>query len=71
MLSTASNSAGVNVAWASVSGKRYWLERSDEAGMNAQRQTIATNIIGVNGIKTFADTTATNGGPYFYRVGVR
>jgi hypothetical protein len=68
---TATNALpGVRVVWQSVGTRHYWLERS--TNLNATPlQMIATNIAGAPGSKSFLDTTATNHGSYFYRVGVQ
>jgi hypothetical protein len=63
--------AGLDVSWESVSNRSYWLERGGDLGAAPAFQTISTNIPGVAGVKTFNDLSATNGGPYFYRVGVQ
>ncbi len=69
---TATNSpTGAKVTWQSVSTRSYWLERATNLSIASPFQSIATNIAGVAGTKTFTDTSATNGGPYFYRVGVQ
>jgi hypothetical protein len=69
---TATNSPiGAQVIWQSVATRSYWLERATNLASAVPFQTIATNIVGVAGTKTYTDTTATNGGPYFYRVGVQ
>lgn len=62
---------GLAVSWDSVSSRSYWLERGGDLGAAPAFQTIATNIPGVPGVKIFNDLSATNGGPYFYRVGVQ
>lgn len=36
-----------------------------------QFSTIATNVVGWNVRTFYTDDTATNDGPYFYRVGVQ
>jgi hypothetical protein len=70
MLSPTGSASGVTVSWQSVATKRYWLERGADLSVTASFQVMATNIIGTAGTKTFFDASATNGGPYFYRVGV-
>jgi hypothetical protein len=71
LMGTATNGVtGLVVSWASVATRSYWLERGTDLGGPEPFETIATNIVGVAGTKTFNDTSATNGGPYFYRVGV-
>lgn len=52
--------------WQSVTTRNYRLERATNMSAASPFQTIATNISG----GLYLDTTATNGGPYFYRVGV-
>ncbi len=71
MLSATNTPTGANVTWQSVATRSYWLERATNLGVATPFQTVATNIAGVVGTKTFTDTSATNGGPYFYRVGVQ
>jgi len=71
-LVNATNSpTGAKVTWQSVNTRFYFLTRAIDLGLASPFQTIATNIVGVTGTKTYTDTSATNGGPYFYRVGVQ
>lgn len=71
MVNATNSPAGAQVTWQSVATRNYWLERTTNFGSALPFQTIATNIAGVAGVKTFTDGSATNGGPYFYRVGVQ
>lgn len=71
MLSATDSAVGANVMWTSVATRSYWLERTTNPVGVSAFHPIATNIAGNAGTKTFTDTTATNGGPYFYRVGVQ
>lgn len=71
MVAATNSASGATVTWHSVATRSYWLERATNLGVASSFQTVATNIFGVAGSKTFTDTTATNGGPYFYRVGVQ
>jgi hypothetical protein len=57
--------------WQSVATRNYWLERATNLGAVSPFQTVATNIAGAVGTKTYTDTSATSGGSYFYRVGVQ
>jgi hypothetical protein len=59
----------VNVKWQSVSTRTYYLLRSCDLASGFT--CISSNIVGNSGTTTYMDTTATNGGPYYYRVGVQ
>jgi len=67
----ATGATGLDVGWESVATRSYWLERASDLADTALFQGIATNLPGTAGTNTFSDAGATNGGPYFYRVGVR
>lgn len=71
LVSATNSPSGAVVTWQSVSTRNYWLERASNLGVASPFQTIATNIVGTAGAKTFTDATAAGGGPYFYRVGVQ
>jgi hypothetical protein len=59
---------GLRVSWqAGFSIMPYFLERSTNLAARPAFTEIKTNIFDF----LFTDTTATNGGPYYYRVGVR
>lgn len=71
MVSATNGATGANVTWQSVATRSYWLERATNLGVSTPFQTVATNLSGVAGLRIFSDTSATNGGPYFYRIGVQ
>ena len=65
------NAAGVTLSWQSVNNRNYFLERSSNLGAPWTFIAIQNNIAGQAGATMFLDTSATNPGPYFYRVGVQ
>ena len=61
--------AGITVSWQSVNNRSYYVQRSSDLTMPFF--TIVSNLVGQVGVTSYTDTSATNGGPYFYRVGVQ
>ena len=70
LLAVSPTGTNLSVTWQSVAGVNYFLERSTNLGPSTLFTPLATDIPGQPGTTSYPDTTATNVGPYFYRVGV-
>jgi hypothetical protein len=69
-LSPPSNNAfGLTVTWQSVNTRTYYLQSS--TNLDTPFHSIQSNLVGQAVSTSYTDTGATNGGPYFYRVGVQ
>ena len=69
-LATPTNSlSGMVVTWQSTTNITYYLQRSSD--LSGGFSSIVSNLVGQAVNTSYTDTTATNDGPYFYRVGVQ
>jgi hypothetical protein len=71
MLAPSNSVSGVTVSWRSVAGKKYYLQRATNLILPPGLISLQSNIVGQAGLTSFTDTSATNAGSYFYRVGVQ
>jgi hypothetical protein len=65
------NAAGVTVSWQSVNTRIYYMQRATNLSAQPPFSSIQSNIFGNAGTTHYTDASATNSGPYFYRVGVQ
>jgi len=70
MVTVTNGMPGLQVIWQSVPTRTYWLERGTNLASPPSFSSLASDIVGQVGTTTYEDTTATNGGPFFYRVAV-
>jgi hypothetical protein len=62
--------SGLTLSWQSVSGVKYFVQRSGDLTAHPAFNTIQTNIQGQQGLTSYSDTNAAIFSALFYRVGV-
>ena len=67
----ATSPAGAVVTWQSASGITYYLQSSTNLSGQPAFSTLQSNIVGQAVLTAYTDSSATNNGPHFYRVGVQ
>jgi hypothetical protein len=60
--------SSAEIGWASVTTRKYSVQRSNNLGASPPFTNIATNIVGQSVTTFFTDTNANGHGPFFYRV---
>jgi hypothetical protein len=65
------SAAGWKVQWRSVTTRNYALQRATTLAATLAFTTLQSGLAGQTNTTTYTDATATNGGPYFYRVEVQ
>jgi predicted outer membrane repeat protein len=71
MLLPSRGAGGTTVGWWSVPGKWYKLERAGALAPAPAFTVLQADIAGEDGVTTCIDVSATNSGPFFYRVGIQ
>jgi hypothetical protein len=71
MTSISNGVIGPVIQWQSTNSRTYFLGRSADLSSQPPFSNLASNIAGQALTTTYTDTTGTNGGPFFYRVGVQ
>ena len=66
---TGGGTGGIAVTWQSVANIEYLLQRG--TNLPGPFSTIQSNLLGQTSTTSYTDTTATNRGPYFYRIDVQ
>jgi hypothetical protein len=70
MLSATGTVSGVKVAWSSVTGRVYSVERATNLGASSAFSMLRSNVAGLAGTTTFTDSNSMGAAPRFYRVRV-
>src|SRR5262249_23639779 len=60
----------VSVAWQSVAGVTYFLERAPTLSVPSAFTSLSTSIAGQTGTTSYVDTNSPPAGTFFYRIGV-
>jgi hypothetical protein len=71
MLSVASATNGLTIAWQSVSGICYFLECSTNLSAHPAFSVVQSNLTGQAGTTTYTDTNLPASAQIFYRIGVQ